>query len=495
MSVGETQNGMLLSELLGDLVNVDACKDVRVTGISEYSGDVENGDLFIANSGLEYAHEAIANGAAAIVYQTSMSIENAQLDCAVPRFACDNLTDHIVEIVTRFYGEIDNNIRTIAITGTDGKSSVAHLVAQALEKSREACGLIGTLGYGLLANLAVTTHTTPPVSRIAREYLKFNQLECTAVAIEASSHGIQQKRLQNLSIHTAVLTNVTRDHLDYHKSVDEYIQAKAALFFSGQPKHAVINIDDATGCQWSEQLTSLLNVITFSMANVDADVYARDVKYLSDATVMQLSIRQELIAVKVPLLGQFNVLNVLAVAAVLVSLDKSAQEINEALNSLQAVPGRMQVVPSQIGAVVIVDYAHTPAALFAALNAVREHCSGKLICVFGCGGNRDAGKRSQMGEMASRYSDFAVITSDNPRNEDPQEIINQIISGCIGNDNYKVIVDREDAIVNALAMASANDAVLIAGKGHEKYQYVNNQKIAFDDVDVATQALARLANG
>ncbi len=495
MSVRETQTGMLLSELFDGLVNADACKDVRVTGVSEYSGDVERGDLFIATSGIDYVQDAIASGAVAIFYKTSTLVENAKIDCEVPMFGCDDLTDHVNEIVTRFYGEIDNDIKTIAITGTDGKSSVAHLVAQALEKLQEACGLVGTLGYGRLANLSVATHTTPPVSRIAREYLKFNRLKCAAVAIEASSHGIQQKRLQNLPIYTAVLTNITRDHLDYHKSVDEYIQAKAALFFGCQPKHAVINIDDATGCQWSEQLFSLLNVITFSMANVDADVYARDVKYLPDATMMQLSIKRQLIDVKVPLLGQFNVLNVLAVAAILVSLDKSYQEIDEALNSLEAVPGRMQAVPSQTGVVVIVDYAHTPAALFSALNAVRAHCSGKLICVFGCGGNRDAGKRSQMGEMASRYSDFAVITSDNPRNEDPQEIINQIISGCIGNDNYKVIVDRGDAIVNALEMASANDAVLIAGKGHEKYQDVNNQKIAFDDVDVATQVLTRLANG
>jgi UDP-N-acetylmuramoyl-L-alanyl-D-glutamate--2,6-diaminopimelate ligase len=212
--------------------------------------------------------------------------------------------------------------------------------------------------------------------------------------------------------------------------------------------------------------------------------------------MMKLSINGKETHVHVPLLGEFNVLNVLAVAAILLSLGKNHQQIEQALNKLDAVPGRMQRVSVQKGTVaVVVDYAHTPAALFAALNAVREHCVGKLICVFGCGGNRDAGKRSQMGEIASRYSDHAVITSDNPRNEKPQDIIDEIISGCVNKDSYTVIVDRKQAIEYALQMASANDAVLIAGKGHEKYQYIKDQKLAFDDVEIAAKQLARLAHG
>ncbi len=495
MSASNSQRAMLLSELLSALVEIDSSKDVRVTGVSEYSGDVESGDLFIATSGFEYVQDAIANGAVAVIYKTSLNTKTIKIDSAVPLFDCEDLLDHIGEIVKCFYGDIDRDIKTIAITGTDGKSSVAHLVAQALGKSHEACGLIGTLGYGRIGDLVEATHTTPPISRIAREYFQFKKNGCTAVAIEASSHGIEQKRLQNLPIHTAVLTNITRDHLDYHNSVEEYIKAKAGLFFVHQPKHAVINIDDAIGCEWSDQLASLLNVITFSLVNTQADVYACDVKYLPNETAMQLSIKQQIIDVTVPLFGQFNVLNMLAVAAVLLSVGKDHLEIKHALNSLEAVPGRMQILRAENVAAVVIDYAHTPAALFAALNALREHCSGKLICVFGCGGNRDAGKRPKMGEMATRYADFTIITSDNPRNENPQEIVNQITNGCIDKDSYKVVVDRKEAITNALEMAGDNDAVLIAGKGHEKYQYINHQKIAFDDVDVATQTLARLANG
>ncbi len=495
MSTHKNQRTMLVSELLADVVDVDPLKDVRVTGISEYSGDVESGDLFVATSGLDYVQDAITNGAAAIIYKASSDAKKIQIDSVVPTFDCEALDECVREIAKRFYGEVNDAIKTVAITGTDGKSSVAHLIAQALEKLQEPCGLIGTLGYGRLGGLVDATHTTPPKSRIAREYFQFEKTGCTAVAIEASSHGIQQKRLQDLPIHTAVLTNITRDHLDYHSSVEEYIQAKAGLFFTHNPKYAVINIDDATGCQWSEQLASLLDVITFSLSNDNADIYACDVKYLPNATAMQLSIKQKVINVNVPLLGEFNVLNMLAVAAVLVSMGKDYLQIEKALNDLQAVPGRMQAVITNNATTVIIDYAHTTAALFAALNAVREHCLGKLICVFGCGGNRDTGKRSQMGEMAIRYADFSVITSDNPRNENPQEIIDQIVEGCVDGNNYKIIVDRKAAIISALNMAGADDAVLIAGKGHEKYQYINNQKIAFDDVEVAKQEIARLANG
>ncbi len=486
---------MMLSQLLAGLIHFDAAKDVKITGVSEYSGDVESGDLFIATSGLQYVEDAISNGAAAIIYHAKPGAESHKADSVVPMIECVDLSDNVNEILLRFYGDINHNIKTIAITGTDGKSSVAHLVAQALENSRHACGLIGTLGYGRLGNLQDANHTTPPASRIAKEYFRFKQLDIEAVAIEASSHGIEQQRLRNLSIHTAVLTNITRDHLDYHNSVEEYIQAKAGLFFSHQAKHVVLNIDDTNGAQWAQSLADRLNVITFSLANEQADVYAREVKYLPDVTMMQLSIRQQVIEVEVPLLGQFNVLNVLAVAAVLISLDQDYVAIGKALNGLTAVPGRMQIVSDQHRASIIVDYAHTPAALFAALNAVRGHCSGKIICVFGCGGNRDIGKRSQMGEMATRYADFTVVTSDNPRDENPQEIINQIVSGCIDSAKYKTVVDRSQAIIDALDMASANDAVLIAGKGHEKFQFVKNQKIAFDDVDVAIRALARSANG
>lgn len=495
MNAGSRQQGVWLGELFAEWLTVDKTKDVKITGVSEYSGDVIYGDVFLATSGLKYSTQAIANGAAAIVYEASLEAERVSLDSLVPIFACANLADHVYDIAARFYGDVYTDIKTIAVTGTDGKSSVAHLVAQALENSGEPCGLIGTLGYGRIGKFSDATHTTPPISRIAREYSKFKYAGCKIVSVEASSHGIAQNRLQHVPIHTAVLTNITRDHLDYHNTVEEYIQAKAKLFFSQYPSNAVISFDDSVGRQWCDELTTVTNVISFSLSNPEANVYSTDVQYQHNSTSINICIQDDEYLIQVPLLGEFNVLNLLAVAAILVSLGKNNQQIIVALEKIDAVPGRMQVVPGGNGAIAIVDYAHTPAALFAAINAVRKHCSGKLICVFGCGGNRDTGKRAQMGEVAVGNADYVVITSDNPRNEDPQQIINDIINGCVDSSSYTSIIDRKVAITHALKSAGPSDAVLIAGKGHEKYQYISDQKIVFDDVEIAAHELARMAHG
>lgn len=486
---------MMLSELLAGIAQVPSDKDVQLTGISEYSLDVQAGDVFIALSNLHYSQEAISNGAVAIIYPSGLGIDQAHIDSVLPYIACENLSVLVNDIIKRFYGDAASQIETIAITGTDGKSSVAHLVTQALEISGDACGLIGTLGYGRLNNLTEATHTTPPRSRLAREYTRLNNMGCKVVALEASSHGIEQCRLHDLNIHTAVLTNITRDHLDYHKTLENYIQAKAALFFEHDAKVAVINLDDEIGQQWCEQLSVSLDVVSYSLTNPNANVYASSIEYLSASTSVCIHINGAKVNVHTALLGEFNVLNLLAVAAVLVSLQKSNEQIAIALNEIDAVPGRMQRVESDKNTNVIVDYAHTPAALLAAINAVRQHCCGKLICVFGCGGDRDEGKRSQMGEVASQYCDYVVITSDNPRNESAEIIIQAIKQGCVSNSQCKSIVDRKEAIIHALEIADDGDAVLIAGKGHEKHQYIGNQIIEFDDVDVAKNVLQRMTHG
>ena len=484
---------MRLSELLAGLVNKPVLNDVQILGVSENSADVEKGDVFIALSGFNYCQEAIDNGAVAIVYAPDSQQRKVPQDFAVPMIECCNLSQYIDEIVERFYGNVTKQIKTIAITGTDGKSSVAHLVTQALDNSGDACGMIGTLGYGRLQELSESTHTTPPRARLAKEYDKFKQIGCDIVALEASSHGIHQNRLSNLYIHTAVLTNITRDHLDYHKTIEAYIQTKAALFFDHKAKYAVINLDDDIGQKWRDELCDSLDVVSYSLNNKHADIHASHIEYLPASTALKLSIKGSEIDVHTTLLGEFNVMNLLAVASVLVCLQKTNEQITLALNKLDAVPGRMQSVHTDKEITVIVDYAHTPAALFSALKAVRKHCNGKLICVFGCGGDRDQGKRSHMGEVATQYSDYVVITSDNPRTEQPELIIQQIIRGCESKHNYISIVDRRDAIAHALHMAAKDDAVLIAGKGHEKYQCIGDQAIAFDDVEVVKSELQRMA--
>ena len=495
MTAKNKTQSMKLSVLLANKVDVPADKDVAITGVSEYSGDVTHGDVFLAMSSLQYCEDAIAKGALAIIYDDRLELSSSLIESNVPMIACNQISEYVRELSILFYGNISEEIKTIAITGTDGKSSVAHLATQAIENCGDSCGIIGTLGYGRLSSLKNATHTTPPVSRISKEFALLEADGCNAVAIEALSHGIQQNRLQHVPIHTAVLTNITRDHLDYHKTVEDYIQSKAKLFFDHHPKHAVINIDDEIGQKWIRKLSGLTNIVSYSLQNREADIFASKISYKHNGIELSVSVRNIELDVFVPMLGEFNVLNILAVSGILVSLGKSNQEILNALEKMIAVPGRMQLVQNQNEAKVIIDYAHTPAALLAAIKAVRKHASGKIICVFGCGGNRDKGKRPLMAEIATQHADIVIVTSDNPRNEDPKEIIEDILRGSANSKNITSLLDRKEAISYAIDVAEKIDSVLIAGKGHEKYQEVAGNKIHFDDVEVVENEFARRANG
>ena len=488
-----------LSTLLKDWVNVSNDDDVVVTGVSQNSEDTSTGDLFLATAGkhrhgLEYCADAVSKGAAAIAWEPSNNLQPVLREQSVPAIEFQELSKYVGDITTRCYGDLTDQIEAIAVTGTDGKSSVAHLTAQALEILAERCGLIGTLGYGKLSDLATASHTTPPVTRMAKELAKLVHAGFGKVAIEASSHGISQNRLAHVDIDTAVLTNITRDHLDYHNSLDEYVNTKARLFFACHPRTVVLNYDDQYGRLWSRDLVDSVRVLTYSIEDAKADVYASAIKYNPFGTRFDLHINNKTLNVQTSLLGAFNVLNVLAVTAILLGQEKHHHEIITALQGLQPVPGRMQLVQSGHGPNVIVDYAHTPAALSAAISAVREHYTGKLVCVLGCGGDRDSGKRAEMGAVATAMADDAIITSDNPRSEDPRKIIDEIVDGCDRKSGYQTIVDRKEAIEYAVTSVGDNDVVLIAGKGHEKYQQIGDKKFEFDDVAVATTMLNRLTH-
>ncbi|MEM7304306.1 MAG: UDP-N-acetylmuramoyl-L-alanyl-D-glutamate--2,6-diaminopimelate ligase [Pseudomonadota bacterium] len=484
-----------LKDLLSEWASVSKDDDLYVTGISEYSGDVSKGDLFIANSGTQYCDEAISNGAVAILYDSRMKAEFSGSDYSVPQFSIDNLDSNSGKLIQRFYKQGINQIKTVAITGTDGKTSVAHLTAQALEYTGHSCGLIGTLGYGQIPSLSSSTHTTPPPSRLAKEYHQLEERGCDVVAVEASSHGIVQNRLNNIDIHTAVLTNITRDHLDYHQTIEAYIKAKAKLFFEHHPKFAVLNLDDPNGQNWCAELQHRCQVISYSFNNANADVYLKAISYLEDGVKLRLSINNSEYKATVPLLGKFNVMNLLAVVSILLSLNINHQEIIHAIEHVHAVPGRMQIANSDQNISVVIDFAHTPSALASAISAMRSHFNGNLICVFGCGGDRDKGKRPEMGDIATRLADRVVITSDNPRHEDPRVIAEDILKGCKDAQNFYVVLDRRKAIAYALKIAENNDAVLIAGKGHEKTQQIGDQIISFDDVVAVNEELVRIAHG
>jgi len=489
-----------LSKLLDGFVDAEHFSDVMISGVSEFSGDINQGDLFLATAskhhhGLMYCEDAISNGAVAVAWEPSESSQALSHDLIVPNVSVNNLSSHVSEIARRCYGDVSDALVKIAITGTDGKSSVAYLTAQALAAQHKECGLIGTLGYGRLSDLSEANHTTPPITRLQKELSEMAYEHCEYVAIEASSHGIDQSRLQNIRIHTAVLTNITRDHLDYHATVEEYVAAKEKLFFTHQPKHCVINVDDQLGREWAERLQEKTKVWSYALNNTHADVYANSVSYNDEGTTMDVTIGGEKHVITTSLLGEFNVLNFLAVAAILLSLEIDERSLKTYLEGMKPVPGRMQLVRSANAPKVVIDYAHTPNALSAAIDAVRSHYKGKLICVFGCGGDRDQGKRELMGKVVSQKADYTVVTSDNPRHEDPQRIIDEVLSGCDLNQQCVSIIDRKAAIQHAIKLAKNEDVVLIAGKGHEKFQTIGSESLPFDDVSVAEQLLGVGHNG
>jgi len=490
-------NRQRLSDLLTGFASIAPADDVEIYGISQFSGDTQQGDVFLATAngtthGLSYQQDAVARGAAAIVWETAATIDAEHLDCAVPSVEVPALSKHVFELIQRFYGPVSQDLCINAVTGTDGKSSVTHLLAQALDSLGQHCGLIGTLGYGRLSQLNAATHTTPPPARLAREFYQLAEQGCQQVAIEASSHALAQGRLHELKINTAILTNISHDHLDYHQTQEEYIAAKAKLFFDAKAEHVVLNIDDAVAEAWAQSWEQAATLIRYSMTRMDADVYASSIRYSADGVDLNLHLGADRLAIHSKLLGPFNVSNLLAVAATLFVQGFSGDQIKSSLEQLLPVPGRMQVVRSTARHVVV-DFAHTANALQAAIAAVRVHYSGRLICVFGCGGERDQAKRQMMGEVAARHADEIIITNDNPRTEAPNAIAAEILNGAqktaTKEQKITVILDRQKAIAEAINRSTAADVILLAGKGHEAEQQIGDQKYPFNDVLVAAELL------
>ncbi len=490
-------NRQLLSDLLMGFAAIAPADDIEIYGVSQFSGDTQQGDVFLATAngtthGLSYQQDAVARGAAAIVWETAATIDAESLDCTVPNVEVPALSKHVLELIQRFYGPVSQGLSINAVTGTDGKSSVTHLLAQALDSLGHNCGLIGTLGYGRLSQLNGATHTTPPPARLVREFSQLVEQGCQQVAIEASSHALAQGRLNELKINTAILTNISHDHLDYHQTQEEYIAAKAKLFFDANAEYVVLNIDDAVAEAWAQSWQQAATLISYSVTRMDADVYASSIRYSADGVDLNLHLGTDCLAIHSKLLGPFNISNLLAVAAALSVQGFSRNQVKSSLEQLLPVPGRMQIVPSTARHV-IVDFAHTANALQAAIAAVRVHYSGRLICVFGCGGERDQAKRQMMGEVAARYADEIIITNDNPRTESPSAIAAEILDGAqkaaTKGQAITVILDRKQAIATAINHSTAADVILLAGKGHEAEQQIGNQKFPFDDALVAAELL------
>jgi len=386
-------------------------------------------------------------------------------------------------IADRFFEHPSQRLRLIGVTGTNGKTSVCQYVAQLLKETGTPCGILGTLGYGMPGALQPATHTTPDAVQVNRVLSRIVKQEGRAAVMEVSSHALDQGRVDNISMTGAVFTNLTRDHLDYHGSMEAYGAAKARLFEREELHFSVINFDDPFGRQLFEQLEGKCDRVRYSLHEAQTEFWLREFRPTDDGFEAEVDGEWGRFVIAVPLMGSFNASNVLAAMATVLTLGVPVERVQQAAGRLTPPPGRLEKFGGANGARVVVDYAHTPDALANALAALRPHVGGELICVFGCGGDRDTGKRPEMAREAEKLADRVVVTDDNPRSEDPKAIAQDILAGFSDSAKVTVIHDRAEAIQSAIRSATPNDLVLIAGKGHEAYQEIAGQKYPFSDAE------------
>jgi len=483
---------MMPAASIAELLGPEAGTAV-VHGIVDDSRKVRAGDLYCAcpgarHDGRDYIADALDRGAAAVAFESGDGWLPA-VSTAVPLVPVAGLHGQLGAIAARFYHYPGRHLRVVGITGTNGKTSVSQLLAAMLNALGERCAAIGTLGYGFPPELTSTGYTTPDA--ISLQAILYDLLAggARAVALEASSHGLQQGRLGDTPVQTAVFTNLTRDHLDYHGDFAAYGAAKASLFHRRGLQTAVMNIDDPFGAELAAGLDPAVACVTVSLYDRGADIHCRSAGFETHgvrAVVHTPWGDGELVS---SLLGDFNLANLLAVIGVACSAGHALPAVLRAVRGLQPVEGRLQVVHDS-EPMVVVDYAHTPDALAKALAACRRHTAGRLWLVFGCGGDRDRGKRPQMGAVAASGADCVVVTSDNPRNEDPQRIIAEVLGGMGAMSGAVVEVDRAAAIRLAVQGAAPGDCVLVAGKGHEDYQEIGGRRLPFKDSEQVRTALA-----
>ena len=475
--------------------------DVRVSGVQLDSRQVKPGDLFFACFGKnhdarDYIDAAIERGALAVLAHAGGKWQGATVRRGVIVLAIDDLAARTGEIASRFFDEPSAAMSMIGVTGTNGKTSCTQFIAQALNSMQRCCGVIGTLGIGVPPNLHDSSFTTPDPVYVQAALAELRQKGADTVAMEVSSQGLHQHRVNGVRFDVAVFTNLTRDHLDYHGSMDDYAETKRKLFMFASLTCAVVNMDDPFATRILNSLAPSVHSYTYSVSNSNADVYATKLERSRDGFKALVHTPVGEGELSGALLGTFNFSNLMAVLTTLIATESARSDFNlqrllEHLARLEPVSGRMEIVGDSGDITAVVDYAHTPDALRVALLALREHFTGRIWCVFGCGGNRDQGKRPLMAEMAEKFADVLIVTDDNPRTESADEIVRQILLGIEDTSRLVVERDRAKAIELAILGAGAGDVVLVAGKGHENYQDINGKRMAFSDVKQARVALTK----
>ena len=457
-----------------DLINF---KDVEITGISYNSQTTKKGDIFICltgehTDGHKFAQSAIDSGAVALL------VEHKIDGVDVPQVQVDSTRLKIADIADRFYSNPSKGLNLIGVTGTNGKTTVTHLIQKILEQNNQKCALIGTLGYKLSSTSEYRNakHTTPQAPELQATLRMIKDIEkIDNVVMEVSSHALDQKRVQGIEFKVGGFTNLTQDHLDYHKTMDKYLEAKQ-LLLKQLKGNMIVNIDDEYGKQWLDKYDKCL-----TLGKKGKDYKIVSYKDTEKGTMLDLSINGKDYKVETNLRSTFNVYNYLTSLAFVNSLGFSIEDIIKVTNEVYPPKGRCEQIKVGVGEAVV-DYAHTPDAVEKIIDAFSENKKGRIITVVGCGGDRDPIKRPIMGNIASRKSDYVIFTSDNPRTEDPNKIMDDIIAGVKTN-NYEIEIDRKKAIVKALDMIREGDVVLLLGKGHEDYQILGHEKVHLDDAE------------
>jgi len=479
-----------LQELLPECSDLP---ELSLSGLRLDSRAVEPGEGFVAlagarTHGLLHAAEAVRRGAVVVL---SEPFEGAAPLLPVPLLVVPGLRERLPQLAQALYAAPTLGLELVGVTGTNGKTSTVQLSAQALQLLGRVAGSIGTLGAGLHGQLVAHERTTPDVLEVHRLLATLSLAGAQVVAMEVSSHALDQGRVAGLQFDVAVFTNLSRDHLDYHGTMAAYAAAKASLFAWDSLRAAVINLDDTQGALIAAGLPERVDLIGFSALGAgNAVLRAGDVALDAAGLHFHLQYGVESVRIDSPLLGRFNVDNLLAVAGVLLALGVDFARVAALLPRLEPIPGRMnRLGGSAAQPLVVVDYAHTPDGLEQALSSLRQHTAGRLLCVFGCGGDRDRGKRPQMAAIAGRLADQVIVTDDNPRSEDGEAIVADILAGFAPGAAVEVERDRAAAIRTAIRAAGPVDTVLVAGKGHETYQETGERRLPFDDLAVAALAL------
>ncbi|EJT82858.1 UDP-N-acetylmuramoylalanyl-D-glutamate--2,6-diaminopimelate ligase [Pseudomonas putida S11] len=478
-----------------------ASRDPLIRELTLDSRNVRPGDLFLAVPGAkvdgrEHIADALARGAAAVAYEEQGTSVLPITD--VPLIPVKGLIAQLSDIAGRFYGEPSRQLNLVGVTGTNGKTSVTQLVAQALDLLGQRCGLIGTLGTGFYGELQSGRLTTPDPIAVQSTLNDLKKGGAKAVAMEVSSHALEQGRVAALEFDIAVMTNLSRDHLDYHGSMEAYEAAKAKLFAWPSLRCQVVNLDDDFGRRLAADFARRPSVdhietrlLSYSLENPEASLFCREAVFNDDGVRATLVTAQGERTLRSQLLGRFNLSNMLAAVATLLALDYALDEILEVTPKLQGPIGRMQRLgggDKPVGGGRLCAHPRTPSTKV--LEALRPHAHGKLLCLFGCGGDRDRGKRPLMAEVAERLADRVLVTDDNPRTEDPLRIFDDIRPGFAKPAEVEFVAGRGEAIAHLIATAAADDVIVLAGKGHEDYQEINGERHDFSDLTEAEKALA-----